>query len=183
MIRQIGPQTIHFLINWLLSSWTDCESKSHRPSYPRSGEWVNIFWSSHYQHLHVLGGVDVLQHSCEWHDGLLEFASCGYWGQNQNTMGPSQGRTKCLPFKFSPWIWGSKTSKPFNQSTPSCNFMWLRSPNANSIPVFFLLVRTLGKDFDTFIQPGRCKGWMSPWNMALNVMLWFLSFTGLFLLI
>lgn len=38
-----------------------------------------------------------LQHSCEWHDGLLEFASCGYWGQNQNTMGPSQGRPNaCL---------------------------------------------------------------------------------------
>ena len=92
--------------------------------------------------------------------------------------GPFARTTKCLPFKFSPWIWGSKTSKPFNQSTPSCNFMWLRSPNANSIPVFFLLVRTLGKDFDTFIQPGRCKGWMSPWNMALNVMLWFLSFTA-----
>lgn len=76
--------------------------------------------------------------------------------------GPFARTTKCLPFKFSPRIWGSKTSKPFNQSTPSCNFMWLRSPNANSIPVFFLLVRTLGKDFDTFIQPGRCKGWMSP---------------------
>ena len=25
---------------------------------------------------------------------------------------------------------------------------------------FFLLARTLGKDFDTFLQPGRCKGWM-----------------------
>jgi len=78
-------------------------------------------------------------------------------------MGPSQGRPNaCLSNSVPGFGVPKHQSHSINLPKAAILCGFDRLMQTHSIHVFFLLVRTLGKDFDTFIQPGRCKGWMSP---------------------